>query len=311
MKKATMKDIARLANVSVATVSYVLNNVKNQTIPDPTRQSILQIAKELNYVPNLAARSLVVQRTGMVGILINKSPQLPYWKRQSYMTLVDSLESKLTESGYHTLLISLDPQNPAMDVIRERKLDAVFVVDVMEKMFYRISANFVDGVPLILIDSLIDDRMFNQVNYNYPLALKSAIAAAAVPSCLIMESFHNHALTNWIADSSGLGKKNIYIAADPAEAPGALEDFLQQNRGKHVIVMNEFLAKAVEHTGIASSITALCTCGIPEIVDTATRVIRFQNNRAETAFELMMSLKHIQEDPKILAGNQFLVEVLP
>ncbi|WP_054940760.1 LacI family DNA-binding transcriptional regulator [Paenibacillus ihuae] len=311
MKKATMKDIARLANVSVATVSYVLNNVKNQTIPDPTRQSILQIAKELNYVPNLAARSLVVQRTGMVGILINKSPQLPYWKRQSYLTLVDSLESKLTASGYHTLLISLDPHNPAMDVIRERKLDAVFVVDVMEKMFYRISANFVDGVPLILIDSLINDRMFNQVNYNYPLALKSAVSAAAVPSCLVMESFHNQALTTWITDSSGFSKENIYIAADPAGAPGTLEDFLQQNRGKHVIVMNEFLAKAVEHTGIASSITALCTCGIPEIVDNGTRVIQFQNNRAETAFELMMSLKHIQEDPRILAGNQFLVEVLP
>lgn len=65
MKKATMKDIARQANVSVATVSYVLNNVKNQTIPDPTRQIILQIARELNYVPNLAARSgQTTDRTG-------------------------------------------------------------------------------------------------------------------------------------------------------------------------------------------------------------------------------------------------------
>ena len=311
MKKATMKDIARLANVSVATVSYVLNNVKNQTIPDPTRQSILQIAKELNYVPNLAARSLVVQRTGMVGILINKSSQLPYWKRQSYLMLVDSLETKLTESGYHTLLISLDPGNPAMDVIRERKLDAVFVVDVMDDMFYRISANFVDGVPLILIDSLIDDRMFNQVNYNYPLALESALSAATAPSCLIMESFHNQALMNWIIDSSGLSKQSIYISADPAGTPRTLETFLEQNRSKHVIVINEFLAKAVEQTGRASSITALCTCGIPEILQSGTRIVQFQNNRAQTAYELMMTLKHAPDDPKISAGNQFLVEVLP
>lgn len=310
MKKATMKDIARLANVSVATVSYVLNNVKNQTIPDPTRQSILQIAKDLDYVPNLAARSLVVQRTGMVGILINKSPLLPYWKRQSYMTLVDSLESKLTASGYHTLLISLDPQNPAMDVIRERKLDAVFVVDVRDEMFYRISANFVDGVPLILIDSLIDDRMFNQVNYNYPLAVQSALSAAGAPSCLIMESFHNRSLTNWIVDSSGLNKENIHIASDPAETQGTLEAFLEQTRGRHVIVINEFLAKAVERTGLASSITVLCTCGIPEIVQAGTPTIQFQDNRAETAFELMMSLKHSPDDPRIAAGNQFLVEVL-
>ncbi|MNN91074.1 hypothetical protein D3C81_2091300 [compost metagenome] len=86
---------------------------------------------------------------------------------------------------------------------------------------------------------------------------------------------------------------------------------MQHNRGKHVIVINEFLAKAVEQTGLASSITVLCSCGIPEIVQAGTRVVQFQNNRAETAFELMMSLKHIQEDPKILAGNQFFVEVLP
>ncbi|WP_342561138.1 LacI family DNA-binding transcriptional regulator [Paenibacillus sp. FSL R7-0345] len=311
MKKATMKDIARLANVSVATVSYVLNNVKNQTIPDPTRQSILAIAKELNYVPNLAARSLVVQRTGMVGILINKSPNLPYWKRQSHMTFADSLESRLTSAGYHTLIISLDPLNPAMDVIRERKLDAVFVVDVLDEMFYRISANFVDGVPLILIGSLINDRMFNQVNYNYPQALKTAVSSAAVPSCLIMESFHNTALTDWIRDSSGLATEDIYVAADAVRLSEELEVFLLRNHGKHVIVINEFLAKAVERTGLSSSLTALCTCGFPEIVQPDTEIIQFQNDRAQTAFELMVTLKSAPNDPAIAAGNQFLIDVAP
>ncbi|GAV10816.1 LacI family DNA-binding transcriptional regulator [Paenibacillus sp. NAIST15-1] len=58
MKKPTMKDIAQRANVSVATVSYVLNNVDNQTIPESTRCKITQIAKELDYTPNLTARSL-------------------------------------------------------------------------------------------------------------------------------------------------------------------------------------------------------------------------------------------------------------
>lgn len=311
MKKATMKDIARLANVSVATVSYVLNNVKNQTIPDATRQSILAIAKELNYVPNLAARSLVVQRTGMVGILINKSPGLPYWKRQSYMSLTDSLETKLTSAGYHTLVISLDPLNPAMDVIRERKLDAVFVLDVKDEMFYRISANFVDGVPLILIGSLINDRMFNQVNYNYPQALGAAVSAADAPSCLIMENHHNTALAGWIMDSSGLARDDIYIAAGEHQGQEDLEAFLLRSRGKHIIVINEFLAKAVERTGLAASVTALCTCGFPEIVQLDTRIIRFQNDRARTAFELMEILKSAPDDPAVAASNQFLVDISP
>lgn len=249
MKKATMKDIARLANVSVATVSYVLNNVKNQTIPDPTRQSILAIAKELNYVPNLAARSLVVQRTGMVGILINKSPGLPYWKRQSYMSLTDSLESRLTAAGYHTLVISLDPLNPAMDVIRERKLDAVFVVDVPDEMFYRISANFTDGVPLILISSLIDDRMFNQVNYNFPQALKAAVSAAPTSSCLIMESFHNAALAGWIMGSSGLAAEDLFVMEGKDGASEELEAFCCAAAASRLLSLMSFWQKRLNAPG--------------------------------------------------------------
>ncbi|WP_425415397.1 LacI family DNA-binding transcriptional regulator [Paenibacillus glacialis] len=53
-----MKDIASRANVSVATVSYVLNNVDNQTIPETTRSQILRLAAELHYIPSLTARSL-------------------------------------------------------------------------------------------------------------------------------------------------------------------------------------------------------------------------------------------------------------
>lgn len=57
-----MKDIAIRANVSVATVSYVLNRVDNQTIPEKTRRQIMELAKELRYIPNLAARSLANQK---------------------------------------------------------------------------------------------------------------------------------------------------------------------------------------------------------------------------------------------------------
>ncbi|MEK4058539.1 MULTISPECIES: LacI family DNA-binding transcriptional regulator [Paenibacillus] len=310
MKKATMKDIARQANVSVATVSYVLNNVKNQTIPDPTRQSILQIARELNYVPNLAARSLVKQRTGLVGILINRTSALPYWKRQNYMSLVESLEAMLTEAGYHTLLVRLNPHNPAMDVIRERKLDAVFVLDVMDEMFYRISANFVEGVPLILIDSIIDDRLFNQVNYNYPQALQAAVSSSAAPSCLVMESYYNKALSEWVIAESALPQEHIHIVNNSQEAQSELMSFLALNRDKHVIVINEFLAKAVEKTALASSVTAICTCGVPEILLDSTTIIQFQNDRALTAYELMTSVFREQYDTSLTGSNQFLVEVL-
>ena len=56
-KYVTIKDVAGLAGVSVATVSYVLNNKKVDRITDETRQKVLQAAKELNYRPNIGTES--------------------------------------------------------------------------------------------------------------------------------------------------------------------------------------------------------------------------------------------------------------
>ena len=58
--KATQDDVAKRAGVSVATVSYVMNGRKNgrSRIPDATKQLVLDSARELNYLPNLAARDL-------------------------------------------------------------------------------------------------------------------------------------------------------------------------------------------------------------------------------------------------------------
>jgi transcriptional regulator with XRE-family HTH domain len=308
MKKATMKDIARLANVSVATVSYVLNKVKNQTIPEATKESILQIAKELNYVPNLAARSLVKQRSGLVGILVNRTPELPYWKRLASSTLVESLEMSLTRSGYHALVVSLNPQEPYLDIIRERKLDAVFLVDVQDDMFYRISTNFVEGVPLILIDSLIEDRLFNQVNYHFPQAIQRALSYSQKPACLVMEDYYNQALSAWIRESSTLPEDCIYTVSG-AEALEGMDSFLKKNESKHIIVMNELLGNIAERTTDKTDLTVICTCDLPELLNRNTRTVQFVNNRSAAALELMETLLREPGDYSLAADHKFFIEV--
>jgi DNA-binding LacI/PurR family transcriptional regulator len=64
--RPTKADVARLANVSAATVSYVLNNVTGQTISAQTRAAVHAAAKELGYRPNLAARNLAVGASGVM-----------------------------------------------------------------------------------------------------------------------------------------------------------------------------------------------------------------------------------------------------
>jgi DNA-binding LacI/PurR family transcriptional regulator len=65
-RRATSADVAREAGVSRATVSYVLNRVPHQTIPESTRQLVLEAAKRLNYTPSAAARTLRRGRTDLV-----------------------------------------------------------------------------------------------------------------------------------------------------------------------------------------------------------------------------------------------------
>src|ERR1039458_5021866 len=65
---ATIKDVARKAGVSVATVSYVLND--SRKVRPATEQRVLWAAKELSYLPNTAARSLAVGRSTIVGLVV-------------------------------------------------------------------------------------------------------------------------------------------------------------------------------------------------------------------------------------------------
>jgi DNA-binding LacI/PurR family transcriptional regulator len=64
--RPTKADVARLANVSTATVSYVLNNAEGRTISPRTREAVHRAAKELGYRPNLAARNLARGGSGVV-----------------------------------------------------------------------------------------------------------------------------------------------------------------------------------------------------------------------------------------------------
>lgn len=64
--RPTKADVARLANVSTATVSYVLNNAEGRTISPRTKENVRRAAKELGYRPNLAARNLARGRSGVV-----------------------------------------------------------------------------------------------------------------------------------------------------------------------------------------------------------------------------------------------------
>ncbi len=96
-KRVTLKDIANIAGVHVMTVSDALSG--KRSVAPATREKVLRIAKELNYIPNLAARALVTGRTGLIAILSGAINEFYYGN------MVNLLESHMNAEGYKSVLM--------------------------------------------------------------------------------------------------------------------------------------------------------------------------------------------------------------
>lgn len=120
----TIKDVAREAGVSIATVSYVLNN-KTDSISDETKHLVLATAKRIGYTPNVTARNLRFSQTRLIGYAWHEVP------RNQVNAVMDRFTYHLAyaaeHAGYHVLTFTHPAENPTPvydDLIRTRRLDA-------------------------------------------------------------------------------------------------------------------------------------------------------------------------------------------
>lgn len=158
--RVTIKDIAKKAGVSIATVSYVINNTK--PISPETRAKVLQAVKEMNYRPNFNARGLVNYRTNLIGVLI------PYWDQDAkqglmfdnpfYSELVRGVEVVTSQHHYHILLMGLGDRPQAVrDLVQQRDLDGLIVVGAYEELVTCLAQI---SIPVVLVDSYVEDSRF-------------------------------------------------------------------------------------------------------------------------------------------------------
>lgn len=95
---ATIKDVASAANVSVATVSRVLND--SGPVSESTRKLIREVAAKLRYVPHGAARSLITHKTDTLGVL------LPDLYGEFFSELIRGMDEASRQYGFHLLVSS-------------------------------------------------------------------------------------------------------------------------------------------------------------------------------------------------------------
>ena len=214
-----MKDIARDLGVSVITISKVLRN--HPDVGDETRERVLARVKELDYRPNLAARSLVTGRTYLVGLVV------PDLLHPFFAEIAKSLSEALRMSGYY-LIVSSSDEDPDLEEqeinqLLARRLDTLIIASCRStvELFFRIEKQ---KTPYVLIDRTLPGLSANFVGVDDEavgmLATKHLIdigckriahirGPETTPSIRRVEGY-KRALTQ-----SGLKVNEDYIIAEP------------------------------------------------------------------------------------------------
>jgi LacI family transcriptional regulator len=144
----TIKDVARRANVSVATVSRALNGHEN--VAEAVRRRVLSIADELRYIPHHAARSLSSRRTHTIGVV------LPDLHGEFFSELMRGIDQAAREHDLHLLVSSYhgnpQEQGAALRAMRGR-VDGLLVMSPYVGDTGFLSDNLVPALPAVLINT--------------------------------------------------------------------------------------------------------------------------------------------------------------
>ncbi len=162
MRRTTIKDIANAVGVTPAVVSYVING-KEHKVSGETISKVKQAIKDLNYIPNLNARSLVNNKSKLIGVIIPQTETTSQiiLKNPFYSEIVSGIEVKLRAAGYNMILSGVDNDKSYLNTSVQRNLDGAIIMGIYQEKFYDELKQA--SIPIVLIDSYVTDDSFYRV----------------------------------------------------------------------------------------------------------------------------------------------------
>jgi LacI family transcriptional regulator len=148
---ATIKDVARMAKVSVTTVSRVLN--RKMVVRKETEERIWAAVEALGYQPDFSARALVTGRTGAIGVVVRDICD-PF-----FAPIVHGVTCVANAHDYSSFLsnLSADPSRAFyLQLVREKRVDGI-IITTSHIPDEQVSLIRDEGVPLVLINRQMDD----------------------------------------------------------------------------------------------------------------------------------------------------------
>lgn len=147
----SIKDVAKKANVSTATVSHVINGTRY--VSETTKIKVLQAMKELDYQPNLMAKSLRSRKSKIIGLIV---PMLSSdTSNFFFMSIANGIENVLKEHGYNLILSNshenLQTELEQIKVFNSQLIDGLIIAPTA-KSYNHYKEVMVKDYPVVFID---------------------------------------------------------------------------------------------------------------------------------------------------------------
>jgi DNA-binding LacI/PurR family transcriptional regulator len=194
--KASRKDVAKLAGVSLTTVTHALNATPNTRLRPETIKRVQAAADELNYRPNFVGRALITGKTFTVGLL---QPSYQSVFSDFYQRIIFGMVKAMENDDYNLVTMFRSPQQKYLKAIQQGRVDGMLILQ-SEIDIRDIDAIIATGIPTVI------------VNRHYPVEQKLTVGNVRTDHQLLIENI----MTQFLE----LGCKSVlafhdYLNCDP------------------------------------------------------------------------------------------------
>ena len=161
MARVTLKDVARRAGVTTATVSYALSG--KRPISEATKRRVMEAIAELDYVPDLNARGLSMRDSKLIGVVVPQTEpgERLMFQNSFYSEVLGSIEYYARQQGDHILIAATDANESYLTLAKQRNLDGIIVIGMYPDAFYQQMKK--TQIPIVLIDSYCNDHYYHNI----------------------------------------------------------------------------------------------------------------------------------------------------
>lgn len=207
---ATIKEIAKLCNVSVATVSNILNNKPGAS--EETRKMVMEKVRELNYSPNTVARNLRKQNTRSIGVIVEDMTIF------SVPDIVDGLTEHFEEANYQILLINLR--------LFKKYIDSYYFKDdyfgLVKEEIWKLIAKQVEGIVYVTAH----ERLLKCIPEDLPVPAVMAYGytgSEKIPSVVVDDEEGAYRISRYLVEQ---GHRKIGVVTGKKNSPHMQERLL-------------------------------------------------------------------------------------